>query len=140
MYGVSLGTTIKNRSTIVAKILVDLTVFSNSDLLTLRDQINEKLKDLGSIDLVTELVGQFTRTKAILEEIEDDHDVEPQKKAAIINACSSMLKQLTAAQKELYSTERVKKIERAIIVSIKDLPVKNRQRFLDEYEEALLNG
>jgi len=116
--------------------IVDLAPFQLDDLLALRSQIDERLpaRALVDLDLEEELVIQFQQTKGLLNRVMIDEGVPANQKAQVINSCSSVLGQITKMQTELYSAERVKALEAALIKTLLTLPEATQIAFFAEYE------
>lgn len=115
---------------------VDLDGMSLNQLLTLRMRIDEKLpaRALKDVDLEEELVIQFQQTKLLLNASLEDDDVPANQKAQVNNSCAGLLKQLTEMQTQLYSAERVKALESALIKALVVLPEVTQKAFFAEYE------
>lgn len=116
--------------------IVDLAPFSLDELLALRAQIDARLPAtaLADLDLEEELVIQFQQTKGLLNRVIADENVPANQKAQVTNSCSSILGQITRMQTELYSAERVKALEAALIKSLLTLPEPAQIQFFAEYE------
>lgn len=72
------------------------------------------------IDLNQEMEDQLTRVKDLADEAAQDNDQGFQSRAAAMSACSTMLAQLTKAQESLITMERLSKVERCIIETVKE--------------------
>ena len=72
------------------------------------------------IDLNQEMEDQLTRVKDLADEAAQDSDQGFQSRAAAMSACSTMLAQLTKAQESLVTMERLSKVERCIIETVKE--------------------
>lgn len=116
--------------------IVDLAPFQLDDLLALRSQIDARLpaRALADLDLEEELVIQFQQTKGLLNRVMIDENVPANQKAQVINSCASVLGQITKMQTELYSAERVKALEAALIKALLTLPEATQLAFFIEYE------
>ncbi len=114
---------------------IDISSYSISDLLRLRDRINKRLpsSELADIELSTELVHTFQSAKELLEEAKDDEDVPLSQKATTLNSINSILKNLAELQKSLYTVERQQKLEASLIIALKLHP-ELEQSFFDAYE------
>lgn len=93
-----------------------------------------KLKELN---LDNELLTNYENAKAYLEEIRYDSEVMPNQVAQVMNTISSILKEIVKMQTELYDAEMVKRIEAAIISTMKNQPEDVQRQFFEEYEQAL---
>ena len=72
------------------------------------------------IDLNQEMEDQLTRVKDLADEAAQDAEQGFQSRAAAMSACSTMLAQLTKAQESLVTMERLSKVERCIIETVKE--------------------
>lgn len=90
------------------------------------------------IDLNQEMEDQLTRVKDLADEAAQDNDQGFQSRAAAMSACSTMLAQLTKAQESLITMERLSKVERCIIETVKEyLSEKNLEELLQKLEANL---
>lgn len=72
------------------------------------------------IDLSKEMEDHLLRVKNLADEAALDEDQGFQSRASAMTACSTMLVQLTKAQESLITMERLTKVERCIIETVKD--------------------
>ena len=72
------------------------------------------------IDLNQEMQDQLTRVKDLADEAAQDAEQGFQSRAAAMSACSTMLAQLTKAQESLVTMERLSKVERCVIETVKE--------------------
>ena len=72
------------------------------------------------IDLNQEMEDQLTRVKGLADEAAQDAEQGFQSRAAAMSACSTMLAQLTKAQESLVTMERLSKVERCVIETVKE--------------------
>ena len=78
------------------------------------------------------------RVKNLAMEAEDDSDQGFQSRASAMTACSTMLVQLTKAQESLITMERLTKVERCIINTVKEyLDTQQLTEVLDKLEQEL---
>lgn len=89
-----------------------------------------------NLNLEHELLEQYNRARKILHEASYDDSIAVNQKAAALNSATSIISALTRTQAELYSLERIKKIETVLIEVLKKFP-ELQQEFLARYEEAL---
>ena len=115
---------------------LDLTAYSVSDLLRLRDRINAKLPpaDIENLSLSDELVRTFQKASGLLDEALEDDETNLSQKSAMVNSLNSLLKNLAELQKSLYSVERQQKLERALVEALKLHPSLS-DSFFAEYEK-----
>ena len=78
------------------------------------------------IDLNQEMEDQLTRVKDLADEAAQDADQGFQSRAAAMSACSTMLAQLTKAQESLVTMERLSKVERCVIETVKEYLVEEQ--------------
>lgn len=121
---------------------LDLTALDVAALLKLRETIDQLLPALSLADLnmEKELVIQYLAIKAMLAKIADDPLTPANQRAQVANSVTSILGDMTKMQNSLYSSERVKKLEAAMIKALESAPVEARQVFLDRYEEIYNNA
>lgn len=121
--------------------LVNWGMLSIAELLGQRNQIDEHLPpiELSKWNLEAEMLLQYRAATQLQAAVLDDDDVAPNQKAQVLNAVTASLSKLTEVQKELYSSERYKKIETILIRALKKLPEEVVASFLDDYEK-ILNG
>lgn len=91
---------------------------------------------LDELDLDKELAGQFTRTKQLILNAEDDFGITLAQKAQATNSLTSILQNIVKMRTDLYNAERIKLIESILISVLKDFP-DLQAAFLDRYEAAL---
>jgi hypothetical protein len=115
---------------------VDLTGMPVAELLELRAQIDEKLpvKDLADVDLNRELVLQMLQTQRLQSDVLKDADTPANQRAQVANAVAAIIAQLAKLQAELYTSERLKRIEGYLIESLQQLPTVAQAKFLELYE------
>ena len=90
------------------------------------------------IDLNQEMEDQLTRVKDLADEAAQDAEQGFQSRAAAMSACSTMLAQLTKAQESLVTMERLSKVERCVVETVKEyLSEKNLEELLQKLEANL---
>lgn len=109
---------------------------SEADLRRLRSEINLLLPDdkVEALDLESELVGQYRKTKLLMDEVLNDEDCPANQKAQVANSVVGTLGQLVKLQEELRREETLKIMESCLIESLKVLPDTVREGFFAEYE------
>lgn len=95
------------------------------------------LTELKQLNLDNELLQNYQSAKEYLEQIRFDEGTQPNQVAQVMNTINSILKEIVKMQTELYDAERVKKIESAIIATMKNQPEDVQRQFFEEYELAL---
>lgn len=90
---------------------------------------------LAELDLEGEVVMQYHRAKALMTTVVADEATPANQKAQVANSCASVLDQLIKMQTRLYSAERVKALEAALIKALKTLPSETQALFIETYEK-----
>ena len=105
-------------------------------LISLRSQIEANLPPtkLSQLDLEAEILLQYHQVKSMLAKVSGDANVPANQKAQVANSCASVLEQLIKMQTRMYSAERIKAIEVAVIKTLKMLPAESQQAFFTAYE------
>lgn len=109
------------------------------ELLALRAEVDKHLtvKKLADMDMETELVLQLRMAQALQISIIDDAHVPANQKAQVMNSVAGAIQQITKMQGEIYTSERLKRIESALIKQLNEWPEEQTRRFFDLYEEVL---
>jgi hypothetical protein len=120
----------------------DLDKMDVAELLELRQRIEARLpaRKLEDIDLEQEIVFQYQGSKALLAKVTGDDGTPANQKAQVANSCASVLDQLLKMQTRIYSAERIKAIEQALVKAVKTLPVEAQQQFFVDYERISAEG
>lgn len=115
---------------------VNLTGMPVAELLEVRAQIDEKLpvKDLADVDLNRELVLQMLQTQRLQSDVLKDEETPANQRAQVANAVAAIIAQLAKLQTEVYTSERLKRIEGYLIESLQQLPTVAQAKFLELYE------
>jgi hypothetical protein len=92
---------------------------------------------LRSLDLDAQLYTTYAKAKNYLAEIQNLEDTPANQVAQVFNTISGILKEIVKMQTDLYSAERVKKLEAAMIQAIKLAPREAQEEFFREYEKIL---
>jgi hypothetical protein len=74
------------------------------------------------LNLEDELLEQYNRARKILHDASYDEGIPLSQKAAALNSATSIIGALIKSQAELYSLERIKKIENVLIATLKKFP------------------
>lgn len=119
--------------------LVPLETLPLNELLELRARIDALLpaRSLSDLDLEEEVLLQFARTKGLYDDVIKDIGTPANQRAQVANSCTAILDQLIKMQKALYSAERVKALEGALIRTLKEVSEEVQARFFEIYERAL---
>lgn len=110
--------------------------YDQGDLIKLRERITELLPSTSDLDLQQEIVLQFISAKKLFSDAQDDSDIALNQKAQILNSTAALLKQLKDSQVELYSAERNRLQERALITALQAFPELHTE-FLKDYTTRL---
>lgn len=113
-----------------------LAAFSEAELRRLRSEIDRTLPPdtLVALDLETELVSQYRKTKDLMDEVMNDKLCPTNQKAQVANSVVSTLAQLIKLQEDLRREETLKIMEECLTDALKALPDEVRQAFYAEYE------
>ena len=91
---------------------------------------------LQDLDLESEVLQNYNTAKQFLATI-DQESIPANQVAQVINSITGILKDLVKMQTDLYDAERVKKLEAALINTLKTLPEEQQNAFFTRYERAL---
>lgn len=94
-------------------------------------------KTLRDINLEAELLEQYFALSKLFKDTIHDSDVYANQKATLANSLTSLLDKIAKLQEEIYSSERVKRLETVILKTLQavgDVPLTTR--FLEQYEIA----
>lgn len=91
-----------------------------------------------SLNLESELLEQYNRARKLLHDASYDSNAPLNQKAQVINSTTSILAALIKSQAELYSLERVKRIEAALLSTLKAFP-EMQEMFLAAYMPMLVD-
>ena len=123
----------------------DLDGMSSADLIELHAKIEKKLggTTLEEVNLVRETLLQMHRAKVLQEAASKAGEGIPlNQRAQVQNSLSNMLAQLGRMQIDLFTSERIKRIQGATIKVIKTLPKEAQNHFFEllEHEFAQLEA
>lgn len=91
---------------------------------------------LSNLDLEQEILEQYYAAKEFLQSL-DVYEVQPNQIAQTYAVVTNILKELTKTQTDLYSAERVKAMENALIATVKTMPQSQQEKFFTLYERNL---
>lgn len=114
---------------------VNLTGMPVAELLELRAQIDEKLpvKDLSDVDLNRELVLQMLQTQRLQSDVLKDDETPANQRAQVANAVAAIIAQLAKLQTEVYTSERLKRIEQVVIEAVRSMPLEQQANWMAGY-------
>ena len=113
---------------------MEISTLTTQERVELRDKLNKSLPGLEAVSLQHELSDLFSDAKDALQDAMADPGINT---APVINAVTALIKQMTVFQETLYSTERQKSFEEAIITTLKDFSPDLAEIVLDKFEENL---
>ena len=118
---------------------VNLDLLSPDELLELRKEIDQRLptSSLNDLNLEKELVLQLLTVQKLQREVLAESDIPANQKAQTVNAVAANLATLAKLQTEVYTSERLKKVEQVLISVLQEMPMEQQEAFLDAYETAL---
>ena len=90
---------------------------------------------IEGLDLKSELLTQYNRTRQMLHEASYDAKIPLNQKAVVINSATSILGALIRSEAELHSVEEVKKVEAVLIQTLRLFP-EMQEAFMRLYKEA----
>jgi len=127
-----------NRPTPTAENIV-LEGMAVADLLSLRARVDALLpaRALKDLDIESELVLQLAAAQQLQNEVLQSDEVPANQQAQVLNSVSSVIGQIVKMQQDLYTTERLKKVERVLIDVLQTLPQETVAEFMNAYETAL---
>lgn len=118
----------------------DLSTMSQGELLALRAKIDGKLTglSLSEVNLVKETLLQFQTAKSLQADAnESGSDVPMNQRAQVQNSIANILTSLAKVQMELYDSERLKRLQAAVIKTVKKLPKEAQDTFFEALERDL---
>ena len=119
--------------------IFDLSDIDENGLYFLMTEVEAKLpvKYLKDISLEQELVRQLRVTQLLQADVIEDPDVPANQRAQTANAVAGILANLSKLQVEIYTSDRLKRIESILIEAVKKLPADAQRQFLEDYAEML---
>lgn len=118
---------------------VSVDQLSPDELLELRKEIDQRLptSSLNDLNLEKELVLQLLTVQKLQREVLAEADIPANQKAQTVNAVAANLATLAKLQTEVYTSERLKKVEQVLISVLQEMPMEQQEAFLEAYETAL---
>jgi hypothetical protein len=112
---------------------------SEEKLLELHSKVESRLGGLAltEVNLVKETLLQIKRAKVLQELATSEKGTPMNQRAQVQNSLAGLLTQLSKIQIELYSSERIKRIQNAVIRVVKTLPDPQQVAFFDMLEIEL---
>lgn len=90
--------------------------------------------NLKDLDLDRELHDTYVAAKDYLEYVKTDERLPPNQVAQTFNTITTILKEVTKTQTDVYNAERVKKLELAMIHALKLTDSATQDAFFAEFE------
>lgn len=116
-----------------------LSTLKPPELAALRLKIDALLpnKSLKDFNLESELALQLIIAQTLQNTTLEDFDASASQKAATVAQVAKALSQLASLQNEVYTSERLKRVERTLIETLNTLPPEAQQDFFKNYEAAV---
>lgn len=116
-----------------------LETLSEVELVRLRAEIDRKLpiRSLQDINMERELVLQLITVQNLQHDVLSNEAIPANQQAQTANTVAAALATLAKLQGDIYTSERLKKVEQALIECLQDLPKEAAAAFLDRYEALL---
>lgn len=116
-----------------------LEAMTEEELLDLRSQVDALLpiRRLKDVSMEVELVRQLGVVHRLQAEVIDDENTPANQRAQVAGQVANVLAVLSKLQVELYSSERLKKIEAVLIETINMMSPEAQEFFFQEYEGRL---
>lgn len=111
-------------------------VYPVEDLIRFRDEITQQLPPLAlkDMNLEEELLLQLHAVRALQNNVISDDTIALNQRAQVANSVASILNKLVELQATVWTQERFKSIEAALIRALRDAPEDVAAKFLDSYE------
>lgn len=118
---------------------VNLSELTQDQLYALYVDVSAALphQDLRDVSIEQELTRQLRAAQALQNATILDKHTPANQKAQTVNAVSSVLASLGKLQSDIYTSERLKNIELALIKALKTLPESAQHEFFVNYERVL---
>lgn len=122
----------------LALMIAGIAELDDKDLMTLRHELDKALRlDVNKLNLAEELGLQYRAGMTLLASIQDDKDVPANQRAQVFNSVGGMLDKINKQMKIVYSAERLKRYERALLKVLEELPDESKRVFFDLYGDFL---
>lgn len=92
---------------------------------------------LSALNLERELLLQFHTVRQLQTQTLDDEETAANQKASVANTVAATLNKLVEMQNAIYTSERFKQIEQAMIYALNKLPEDVAAEWLAEYRSIL---
>lgn len=110
-----------------------------TDLIRYRDEITAHLPalSLAEINMEEELLLQYHALRKLQNDCLEDNDTPLNQRSQLANSVSTVLTKLAERQEAVYTSERLKAIERVLIDLMKKQPVDLAEAFINDYKMVL---
>lgn len=117
---------------------LDISKLDEEELLALRAEIDNHLKvEIKHLNLTEELGLQYRQGRKLLEKVNSDASIPANQVSSVYNSVASMLEKIVKMQESVYSAERLKRYEVAVLKAIETLPKEGKEAFFDLYGSFL---
>lgn len=90
-----------------------------------------------NLDIAGELGGLYKSAKDLLDSVLTDSDVPTNQRAQVLNSVSALIQQIAKTRTDVYTAERLRKLEQALIRTLYDISPELKEQFMADYERAL---
>lgn len=106
-------------------------------LIAVQEHVNKLApnKTLLDFNVESELISQYVKAQGLMSDTLNDTEVPANQQAQTVNSCMAVLTGIAKLQNEVYSSERVKRLEAVFISTLKALP--NAEDALEIYQTNL---
>jgi hemoglobin-like flavoprotein len=124
-----------------AKDPLDVEHLTEEELFDVLSRVYQRLPmQLTDLNLEQELMLQYRQTKLLMHSVVNDKATPANQRAQVANSCASVLDQINKMQTRLYTAERLKMIEQALVKAVKQhLPAEAQAQFFEAYEKIYNN-
>lgn len=121
---------------------VNLDDLDEAELYALYLDVGARLpsKHLRDISIEQELVTQYKQAQALQGRVLKSNAIPANQLSQVLNTVSSSLGALAKLQKEVYTSERLKRLESLLLQALRTMPIEAQTTFLTEYERLLQEG
>ena len=116
----------------------DLSGLQADQLLELRARVDSLLPEMSlkNVNVERELVAQLKIAQNLQRETLDS-DTPANQKSQVVGTVAAAISSIAKLQTEVFDSERMKRVEKALIETLQELPGDVQDRFLLRYEQAL---
>jgi hypothetical protein len=112
---------------------------SEADAIVVRNELDAILHiEISQLNLPDEIGLQYRQGKMLLSSLQDDKLTPAGQRAQVFNSVSAQLEKIIKLRSEVYSQERLKRFEAAMLSTLKLLPDNEaKEHFFTIYSEIL---